>query len=168
MEAKVVEIAEKCQNPESWHIMNVPERYIKIRQGGGGVVQGFAAEVAHAILYLCSLSFHLSAVDQEMQGCSSQIPATVDCCTAPFPPCHDLSTAVQAYFRRRLPQGVLHCYVPCPYPWGSLMDCFVMPSMFNWGGRGVPSMFNCHFTFADSCRRPISVNDSAALWASSL
>ena len=27
MEAKVVEIAEKCQNPESWHIMNVPERY---------------------------------------------------------------------------------------------------------------------------------------------
>ena len=27
MEAKVVEIAEKCQNPESWHILNVPERY---------------------------------------------------------------------------------------------------------------------------------------------
>ena len=27
MEAKLVEIAEKCQNPESWHIMNVPERY---------------------------------------------------------------------------------------------------------------------------------------------
>ena len=27
MEARVVEIAKKCQNPESWHIVNVPERY---------------------------------------------------------------------------------------------------------------------------------------------
>ena len=27
MEAKLVENAEKCQNPRSWHIMNVPERY---------------------------------------------------------------------------------------------------------------------------------------------
>ena len=27
MEAKVVENAEKCQNPESWHVLNVPERY---------------------------------------------------------------------------------------------------------------------------------------------
>ena len=27
IEAKVVEIAEKCQNPESGHILNVPERY---------------------------------------------------------------------------------------------------------------------------------------------
>ena len=26
-EAKVVESAEKCQNPESWQAMNVPERY---------------------------------------------------------------------------------------------------------------------------------------------
>ena len=25
--AKVVEIAEKCQNPQSWQVMNVPERY---------------------------------------------------------------------------------------------------------------------------------------------
>ena len=29
MEAKVVEIAEKCQNPESWHIMNIPERHAR-------------------------------------------------------------------------------------------------------------------------------------------
>ena len=28
IEAKVVEIAEKCQNPESWQVMNVPERYV--------------------------------------------------------------------------------------------------------------------------------------------
>ena len=30
MEAKLVEIPEKCQNPQSWHIMNVPERYIPV------------------------------------------------------------------------------------------------------------------------------------------
>ena len=29
MEAKLVENAEKCQNPQSWHILNVPERYVK-------------------------------------------------------------------------------------------------------------------------------------------
>ena len=29
MEAKLVENAEKCQNPQSWHVMNVPERYVK-------------------------------------------------------------------------------------------------------------------------------------------
>ena len=27
IEAKVVEIAEKCQNPQSWKVLNVPERY---------------------------------------------------------------------------------------------------------------------------------------------
>ena len=28
-EAKVVERAEKCQNPESWQVLNVPERYMR-------------------------------------------------------------------------------------------------------------------------------------------
>ena len=32
MEAKVVENAEKCQNPQSWHILNVPERYLLVRE----------------------------------------------------------------------------------------------------------------------------------------
>ena len=27
METKLAENAEKCQNPQSWHILNVPERY---------------------------------------------------------------------------------------------------------------------------------------------
>ena len=28
MEAKLVKNPKKCQNPQSWHIMNVPERYV--------------------------------------------------------------------------------------------------------------------------------------------
>ena len=30
MEAKLVENAEKCQNPQSWHILNVPKRYSEL------------------------------------------------------------------------------------------------------------------------------------------
>ena len=32
-EAKVAETTEKCQNPQSWQVMNVPERYIYMAQG---------------------------------------------------------------------------------------------------------------------------------------
>ena len=31
-EAKVVESAEKCQNPESWQVLNVPERYAAVHR----------------------------------------------------------------------------------------------------------------------------------------
>ena len=45
--AKVVESAEKCQNPESWQVLNVPERYVVTLLGR----HNMKAKVAHYVLF---------------------------------------------------------------------------------------------------------------------